>query len=138
MDPFVKRYTQILLLVLLMVLGYWIVSYDYLASDLNSDLARDAEIDAYPYAFKVLETSNGVATILTPRNNQVPATLILAVLYPNLKGVDIMSDEMQNAQTELAYIQSKTAAIVKKHPDIQSIVWQLDERWIENHGLRIN
>jgi len=137
MDPFVKKYIQGLAIIVLLVAAYLISNIDFRANEINDLLASDTDIDNYPYHFKVVSIDNGIATLLTPRNAQVSAVAVIEVLYPMLKGKDIMSDDLQNAQQELAYVQSKAANIVKAEPDISNIVWQLDVRWLENHSITV-
>ena len=136
MDNFVKRYIQIISSIIFLGIVYWVISLDFRASELNDLLARQPELAAYPYTFDVISLKNGVATISSPRSANVPATLVLTVLFPELKTFDIQSDAMQDAQKNLAYIQSKVAKTVLEQEDVKRVAWQLDTRWLENHGIR--
>lgn len=136
MDPFVKRYVTILSGLIFVVLAYLIASHDYRAGELNDLLHANDGLASYPYTFEVISLNNGVATLTTPRSASVPATKVLAVLFPALKHSDIMSPAMERAQKELAYIQSSAAQIVMAEEDVKKVVWQLDTRWLDNHGIQ--
>ena len=138
MDTFTKRYLMFLSVVLVAGGIYWLSNLDFRAGELTSLIEADAELADYPYAFTVVSVNNGVATMLSPRSADSSAPTALRILFPELAATSVQSDEMQFAQKELAYLQSKAANIVKGQPDIKSIRWALDIRWLENNGVRVD
>lgn len=138
MDTFTRRY--LIFLSMIFVVGglYWFSNLDFRAGELTSLIEADNELAEYPYTFTVVSVTNGVATMLSPRSADSPAPTALKIMFPELAAASVQSDEMQFAQKELAYLQSKAANIVKGQPDIKSIRWTLDVRWLENHGVTVN
>lgn len=136
MDSFLKGYLKVLGGLAALAVIIWVANIDFRAGELSDLLADDEELRAYPYTFVVVAVNGSVATISSPRSAEVSATLALKALYPELANQSIQSPAMEHAQKELAYLQSKAANIIKQQADIDRIAWQLDERWLENHGIR--
>ena len=136
MDPFIKRYIQVLAIVSLGLLTYWLSNLDFRAGELNDLLRKNEEIASYPYPFEVIQVENGIATMSSPRSAKVAATTSIKALFPELKDKDVLSPAMEEAQRELAYVQSSAANIVLAQEDIKKIVWKLDTRWLDTHGIQ--
>jgi hypothetical protein len=137
LDRFTRNYLIALASIALLAVAWWLSSIDYRAKALTKVLAEDATLASYPYPFKVLAVENGVAQMSSPRSAQLSAIQALRVIYPELKNKSAVSAEMMAAQTELASMQTHAAKLIKNQPDIQTIQWLLDRRWLENNGVTI-
>jgi hypothetical protein len=102
---------------------------------LNKLLAADAELAAYPYAFRVISVENGVATMKSPRSFEVPVARFLAVIEPQLAGKDPEHPDMVAAQARLAEHQKRAQAIVEAQPEVSSVRWVLDRDWYAARGV---
>ena len=137
MDNFTRRYLMALGAVGLVALGYWLSGFDGRVAALNEQLAADPQVGAYPYRFEVLRIENQVATLHLPRSAQMSAIQGLRILYPELQSASAVSDDMVAAQKALAAVQSRAMKLVLEHPDVQRVVWQLDEPWLNDHGVYV-
>ncbi len=137
MDDFTRRYLYVLIGCAVLGFLWWVSSLDFRVSELNDLLEEDAELAAYPYPFRVESLNNGVARMTSPRSAKLAASQSLRVMYPVLQHSGAVSDEMMAAQDELARIQSHAAELISTQPDVKSVRWVLDVRWLENHGVRI-
>jgi hypothetical protein len=135
MDQFTRRYLQIFGAVLVGVALSWLFSFDRPAARLNDRLAENATLSAYPYPFKVLAVDNRVATLSSPRSAQVSALVALRLLFPSLATADPQSEEIMDAQRELAKVQGLASQIVTDDEGIDRVVWELDTRWLEKQGV---
>ncbi len=138
MDKFAKRYTLILVVALLAALAWWFFSRDTVAGDINAKLASDAELAAYPYAFRVVSVDNGIATASSPRAARVPVMQFLREAFPELASVPVDHPDMMAAQDALVTVQSRAAEIIRSHPDVRSVRWQLDEAWYAKRGVYLD
>lgn len=102
---------------------------------LNGQLKDDETLAEYPYRFRVLDFGNGVATLSTPRAANFGAFRALRILFPELADEPDDSPKLYAAQEEMARIQALAADVVKADPDVQRVVWKLDERWLRNNGI---
>ena len=135
MDSFTRRYLYLLGALLLIVLLVWLAGRDGRVGDLNAQLADDPLLADYPYGFRVLEINNGVATMTSPRSAQVSVMQFLYAAFPALRGKDVQHPEMVAAQERLAALQSRASRLVQAHPEVNRVRWQLDERWLREHGV---
>lgn len=137
MDSFTRRYIYLLGVVVLIALMVWLAGRDGRVSELNGQLANDRQLADYPYPFRVLEINDGVATMSSPRSAQVSVMQFLYAAFPALRGRDVQHPEMVAAQKRLAELQFHAAARVRAHPEVNSVRWQLDERWLSEHGVTL-
>lgn len=136
MDRFTRNYLIGLgaVVVALVALGL-ISSWDPGAARLNKLLAADAELAAYPYAFRVGSLENGVATMKSPRSFEVPVAQFLAIIEPRLAGKPPEHPDMVAAQARLAEHQKRAQAIVEADPEVSSVRWVLDRDWYAARGV---
>ena len=136
MDRFTRNYLIGLGAVVAALAALWLISsWDPAASRLNKLLAADAELAAYPYAFRVISVENGVATMKSPRSFEVPVARFLAVIEPRLAGKDPEHPDMVAAQARLAEHQKRAQAIVEGQPEVSSVRWVLDRDWYAARGV---
>lgn len=135
MDSFTRRYLYLLGAVLAVALVIWLAGRDGRVGDLNAQLADDPRLADYPYTFRVLEISNGVATMSSPRSAQVSVMQFLHAAFPELRGRDVQHPDMVAAQERLAELQFRASSLVEAHPEVDRVRWQLDERWLTEHGV---
>jgi hypothetical protein len=102
------------------------------AWELSGVLEEDAQLQSYPYQFKVISVKGEVATLASPRSAQVPAVKFLAILYPQLSGKGADSPAMVEAQKELAKYQAHARELI---PDIERVRWQIDRDWDMQRGV---
>ncbi len=134
MDKFTRIYS--IVLAGLVVAGLvWVFYESPGVSRVNAALEAHAELRGYPYRFRALELSNGVATLSTPRSAEFPAYRALGILYPALEGEDPDSAAMVEAQQELARVQGIAREVAVADEDVNRVVWELDERWLRANGI---
>lgn len=138
LDDFTRYYLFALAGLVMLGLVWWLSSLDFRVSEINNLLEADAELLAYPYPFRVMSLDKGVAQVSSPRSAKLSAIQSLRVMYPQLQQSSVMSDEMMTAQQELARVQAYAAELVKSQEDVRSVRWVLDERWLANHGVRVD
>lgn len=137
MDDFSRRYLYVLIGCAVLGLVWWVSNLDFRVSELNDLLEEDAELAVYPFPFRVVSLANGVARMTSPRSANLAASQSLRVMYPALQHSGAVSDEMMTAQEELARVQSHAAELIVSQPDVKTVRWVLDERWLENHGVHL-
>lgn len=137
MDDFTRKYLYFLVGIVFIGAIWWLSSLDFRAREINALLQADSDIAAYPYPFHVISLEEGIAQVSSPRSAQLSAIQSLRILYPALKQSSAVSDEMMEAQTELARIQSKVGKLVKSQEDVNSVRWVLDEQWLIEHGIQV-
>ena len=137
MDSFTKRYTVLLVLVALAILITQCSNRDTLVEELNDALEDDLQLAEYPYQFRVVSRVGSQAIMNSPRSAQVSVIQALRIIHPGLKNAGADSIEMQAAQEKLALTQSLARRIVLQHPKIENVVWELDTRWLEIHGVAL-
>ncbi|MEH6357655.1 MAG: hypothetical protein V7745_01610 [Pseudomonadales bacterium] len=138
LDGFTRNYLYILVGLVLVGFVLWLSSLDFRVSEVNELLEADAELTAYPYPFRVVSLENGVAQVSSPRSAKLSAVQSLRVMYPALQKRSAVSDEMMAAQEELARVQSYAGKLVKSQEDVSAVRWVLDQRWLANHGVRVD
>lgn len=138
LDNFTRNYIYVLLGLALVAFVWWLSSLDFRVREINALLEADAELTAYPYAFRVLSLEAGVAKVSSPRSATMSAIQSLRVMYPQLQQHSAVSQEMMEAQVELARVQSYAGQLVKNQQDVKVVRWVLDKRWLENHGVYVD
>lgn len=129
-----------LLIVLAICLGLallWWSKQDPQLDHLNNVLAADAELQAYPYHFRVLRVENGTAVISSPRSSQQSVLDFLKRIRPNLDLRNPDSEAVIAAQKELAHVQEKAAEHIRAQPGIRDTGWELDRNWFMQHGINL-
>jgi hypothetical protein len=137
MDSFTRRYLYLLGGILVLVLVIWLAGRDGRVGELNAKLAADQLLAGYPYRFRVLEIENGVAVMRSPRSAQMSVMHFLYAAFPELQGKDVQHPEMVAAQKRLGDIQSRASSVVQAHPEVESVRWLLDERWLAERGVML-
>jgi len=137
MDKFTRNYSIALGVISVVVLA-WLVYEDPQVSELNALLAADAEINNYPYRFKVLNLQNGSAVMSTPRSAAFPVHRALGLLFPRLATRAQDDPDVMKAQQELAEIQKRARAIVMASGKVKAVRWELDKNWLTRHGVQFS
>lgn len=137
MDRFTRNYSIAAGMVLLLIL-VWIFYEDPLVSELNDRLAREAEVTAYPYRFRVQRLQNGAAVLSTPRSSAFPVQRALGVLFPKLATKAQDDPALIAAQQELATIQKRVQEVVMQSGKVKSVRWELDRDWLGEHGIYLS
>jgi hypothetical protein len=122
MDDFTRKYLYFVIGVVFIGLVGWLSNIDFRAAEINELLESDSDVATYPYPFRVISLEKGIARVSSPRSAQVSAVQSLRIMYPVLKQSSAVSDEMMEAQTELARIQSYVGKRVKSQDDVNSVV----------------
>ena len=104
---------------------------------LNGRLEADEQVGGFPYPFRVLRVSNGVAVMSTPRSSAVPVAQVLDKIFPGLGNSDPASPLFRELQDKLAGTQKRAKAIVLKDPEIKRVQWELDRDWLSAHGITL-
>ena len=136
MDNFTRTYSVLLgvIVLALVVIGVrssWQPGVD----SMNAMLEADPLVAAYPYQFRVVAFSDGVATMRTPRSFDIPAYRFLQVIYPNLNGLREDDPQMIAAQQALVDAQKRSMDLIEALPEVDSVHWELDVRWLADHGI---
>lgn len=134
-----KRYLVIFILAFLVALDWYIQTPDSRSRELTSAIEDQASpaLKAYPYKFKVLKVTGGIAQVSTPRNFDVPAFKALAVLYPDIDTKNPNDPVFIAAEKLLGEVQSEARAIVLAQPGIQDMTWELDREWLRKHFIEV-
>ncbi|MDD2669543.1 MULTISPECIES: hypothetical protein [Zoogloea] len=134
----VKTWHWALLALVLFFTADWAIRRpDARARELNQVLeaTASAPLKAYPYPFRVLRVEQGMAVMGTPRNFDVPAFRVIAVLFPEINVKDPNNPAFVEAQQTLAARQTEARLIVSAQPGIQGVKWELDKTWLGAHGI---
>jgi hypothetical protein len=91
---------------------------------------------SYPYHFRVFRMEGTISVMSSPRSPGVPIYRVLEVIYPNLAGKSMDSPEFIAAEKQLAEIQDEARRIVIDQPGVSGTKWELDEEWLEKHGIK--
>lgn len=135
MDSFAKRYLIILSTIVGIGVAYVLLSSDERVAEINAMLARDAQLQAYPYPFRVLRLEDGVAVMGSPRSADVPVMQFLRTAFPPLSRTAVDDPAMMAAQQELARTQSRAMEMVQAQDDVSVVRWELDDQWFREHGV---
>jgi hypothetical protein len=115
----------------------YFVNRDPRVGELNAQLEAAPELADYPYRFRVLELADGIAVMSTPRSAEVPVSRFLHAAFPRLRNLPVTDPAMMQAQQQLAERQGRAAALVREHPDVSDVRWELDRRWLQSHGVQL-
>jgi len=138
MDRFTRNYSIVLGLIALALIAVWVKSlWQPQVWDINAMLKADPVVSKYPYAFRVLSLEDGVATLSTPRSPAVPAIQFLQVIHPELAGKAQDDPAMIAAQQALVDSQKRAMDLVQGLPQVTSVAWELDLRWLSDHGVQV-
>jgi hypothetical protein len=134
-----KRYWAILIVLFLVALDWYIRSPDSRARALTAAIETQASdhLKNYPYHFWVMRVDGSTAVISTPRNFDVPAFKVLAVLYPKIDTSDPNNPDFVAAEQQLAAAQMEARAIVLTQPGIKDTRWELDKQWLSSHFIEV-
>ena len=136
MDSFTRNYSIGLGALVFALVAFWIYSvWSPRVWEINDLLESDPLISAYPYQFRLRSLENGVATISTPRSFDVPAIQFVAIVQPGLAGLAQDDPRMIAAQQKLVDAQKRAMGLVQAQPDVKTVAWELDVRWLEDHGV---
>jgi hypothetical protein len=108
-----------------------------IVSRLNEKLEADTQIAEFPYHFRVLRISNGVAVMNSPRSSAVPVAQVLDKIFPGIGNSDPDSPLFQEMQSQLATVQTKARDLVLKAPEVKRVQWEVDRDWLMSHGITV-
>lgn len=138
MDSFTRNYSIGLASLALGLVLFWLYSlWTPKVWELNEVLKGDPKVAAYPYAFRVTDFSDGVATLATPRSFSFPVVRLLPILYPDLADLPQEDPRMVAAQQRLIDAQKRVMRLVQEHPDVREVRWVLDVSWLADHGIQV-
>ena len=138
MDAFTRNYSIGLASLALALVLFWLYSlWTPRVWELNGLLEAEPVVAAYPYAFRVVEFSDGVAILSTPRSFAFPAGRFLPILYPELANLAQDDPRMVAAQQRLIDAQKGAMDLVQKQPDVRLVRWVLDVGWLADHGIQV-
>jgi len=134
-----KQYWIILVIVFLVGLDWYIRAPDGRSRQLTSAIESQAgdELKNYPYKFHVIKVVGETAYLSTPRNVEVPAFRMLAVLYPKINTKDANDPAFIAEEQHLGRVQSEARVIVLTQPGIKEVQWELDREWLAQHGIDV-
>ncbi len=138
MDTFTRNYSMGLASLVLGLILFWLYSlWAPRVWELNKILEAEPVVATYPYAFRVTEFSDGVATLSTPRSFSFPVVRLLPILYPELANLAQEDPRMVAAQQRLIDAQKRAMALVEEHSDVREVRWVLDVGWLADHGIQV-
>lgn len=138
MDSFTRNYSIGFASLALGLVLYWLYSlWTPQVWELNGVLKGDPKMATYPYAFRVTDFSDGVATLATPRSFSFPVVRLLPILYPDLTNLPQEDPRMVAAQQRLVDAQKRAMRLVQEHPDVREVRWVLDVSWLADHGIQV-
>ncbi len=130
----------IVLAVLVAFLTDWFIQRpDPVTRRLNAAIAEQAseQLKNYPYPFRVLRVIGSKAVMGSPRSYEVPVVRFISVIHPEMDVMNSNDPAFIAAQKELAAIQFEARDIVQAQPDIESVTWEIDKRWLTAHGIEV-
>lgn len=136
MDRFTRNYSIVLGSIVLLFIACALYE-DPEVSDLNDLLEEDKAIASYPYQFRVLSVSNGIATMSSPRSAAFPVYRVLGLLNPHLANRPQDDPDLMKAQDELANVQKRAQKIVIESVSVNRVIWELDKNWLSQHGVQV-
>ena len=128
-------YSAIILLIVVALFAIWKSRNDPRTAELNNMLAGNQEISSFSYPFRVFTVEGSTAVVSTPRSPQMSVLRFLEIDSPRLDISQPDSPEVIAAQKALASVQTKVQEVVKSHPEIDGVRWQLDKQWYIRHGV---
>jgi len=138
LDRGTRIYLGVLIAFIALLVALWAIDHDWRAGELSDQLQQDPEIAAFPFPFRVITVSNGVAVVSSPRSASFSALHFLAIIDPQLANLEPDDPAVIAAQKHLARIQGRVAKRLMQEPDIERIRWQLDQQWFNERGVRID
>ncbi|HFD79179.1 MAG TPA: hypothetical protein ENK05_02140 [Gammaproteobacteria bacterium] len=130
-----RIYLLVLAAIAAALVGLWLSGRDSRVEALNETLQRDSKIAAYPFPFRVLRIEGRTAVVNSPRSPQVSVLRFLAVVRPDLAGLDPDDAAVVAAQKRLAGVQSRVRKRILEAPYVDQVRWQLDRDWFSRHGI---
>ncbi|KRT59626.1 hypothetical protein, partial [endosymbiont of Ridgeia piscesae] len=91
----------------------------------------------FSYRFRVVRLDGRKAVMSTPRSTEVPVERILHLLFDDLTSRQTSGPRFQQAQRELARIQTKARDMVLADPAVERVSWELDRDWLMQHGVQL-
>jgi len=138
MDGFTRNYSIGLIGVALVLLGFWLASlWHPRLWALNDLLNAEPVVAAYPYAFRVIDFRDGIATLSTPRSFSFPVIRFLPILEPELANLAQDHPRMVAAQQRLIAAQKRAMELIQSQPDVREVRWELDLVWLAEHGIQV-
>ena len=134
-----RRYWFILIVLFLVWLDWYIRAPDSRARNLTATIAEQAspKLKNYPYKFWVMRVNGETAVVSTPRNFDVPAFKMLAVLYPEIDTKNPNDPQFIAVEQLLGEVQSEARAIVLAQPGIKEVSWELDRDWLRSKFIAL-
>lgn len=134
-----RRYWLVLIVLFLVWLDWYIRAPDSRARNLTAVIAEQASprLKNYPYKFWVMRVDGATAVVSTPRNFDVPAFKMLAVLYPEIDTKNPNNPEFIAVEQLLGEVQSEARAIVLAQPGIKEVRWELDRDWLRSKFIAL-
>lgn len=134
-----KPYWIILIIVFLVGLDWYIRAPDSRSRQLTETIQAQgsAELKDYPYQFHVSKVVGTTAYLSTPRNVDVPAFKMLAVLYPKINTKDANNPAFIAEEQHLGRVQSEARLLLLGQPGIKDVQWELDRDWLTRHGIDV-
>jgi hypothetical protein len=126
------------MLVLLMLACLWFLFARQASPEvrqLNARLAADAMLAAYPYPFRVLRLQDTSAVMSSPRSAQMSVHRMISAIDPGLENIAVDDPRFRAAQQRLAEHQAHAAELVLQSDKVDDIEWELDTRWLSEHGI---
>lgn len=129
-----RRYWFILIVLFLVWLDWYIRAPDSRARNLTAAIAEQAspKLKNYPYKFWVMRVDGETAVVSTPRNFDVPAFRMLAVLYPEIDTKNPNDPQFIAVEQLLGEVQSEARAIVLAQLGVKEVTWELDRDWLRS------
>jgi len=139
MDKFTRNYSIALGVVVIALLAWWLSSiWQPRVWEVNDMLESDPKLSEYPYQFRVVSLNDGVATLSSPRNFQVPAIRFLEIIHSELAGLAQDDPKVIAAQQDLIDHQKRAQGLVLGQGDVDEVTWQLDVQWLADHGVQVS
>ncbi len=104
---------------------------------LNELLQQDPVLAVYPYRFRAVLFINGVVTLTSPHESEVPIEPFLQAIEPDLAGKSADDPAMLAAQERFWKQEMRAIELMTSQPDVESVVWSLDRAWYHDHGVRL-
>ncbi|MFE8072158.1 hypothetical protein QQM79_13970 [Marinobacteraceae bacterium S3BR75-40.1] len=127
-------------LIVMLVAGLFVVWLGWRGAtviQINQQISSDAELQDYPYPFRVLRFEGDTAVMATLRSPRVSTREALQTLFPSLQSLSVNHREWQRAEREFARLQARASEIVLRQSRAGRIRWELDENWYYLNGMRL-
>ncbi len=104
---------------------------------LNKAMREDPALADYPYQFRAVLLASGLATVTRPYSVDVPPTLFLAVVNPELANKAPDDPTVAAAIAELKRHEQIATEIIVSHPEADTVEWVLDRAWYHKNGIEL-